>query len=91
MWSLNALLKRVTKFPLLFFAFPYYAALELNTLGPIEEIIKENDTKRQDALVKRFVRSKINESRYVQVAVRKASSLHMTFLDWPRKTDETTN
>ena len=80
---LNALLKRVSNFSLLFLAFPYHAALKLNTLDPIEEIINENDIGRQDALVKRFVRSKSNESRYVQVAVSKAPSFHIAFLDWP--------
>lgn len=50
-------------------AFPYYTALKFNTLNLIEDIINENETQRRNALVKRFVRSKLNESKYVQVAI----------------------
>ena len=61
------------------FAFPYYAALRSNTLDVVEKINKENNRTAQDKLVKRFVQSRINESKYVQVAVSKAFLLMESF------------
>ena len=50
-------------------AFPYYSALRRNTLDAVEAIFDEHDPSMRNDLVCRFLRFKINESKYVQVAV----------------------
>ena len=61
------------------FALPYNRALKRNTIDAIDAIIKtsDEDTYQKDALVRRFLRFKINEIKYVQVAV---SSLPLLFI-----------
>lgn len=48
---------------------PYYVALKTNTLDIIEGTLRETDSARQDALLRHLMLAKLNESRYVQVAV----------------------
>ncbi|KAL8765063.1 MAG: hypothetical protein Q9194_006693 [Teloschistes cf. exilis] len=65
---LDTLWKLTMSILLHIFAFPYYAALKSNTLDVVEKINDETNSTAQDKLVKRFVLSRINESKYVQAA-----------------------
>ena len=51
--------------------FPYYKAFQRNTISLLRCIPKESNPQIQDTLVRRFFHVKVNESKYVQVAVRK--------------------
>ena len=59
--------------------FFYYNALKRNTLDAIQAINDELDPDRKDALIYRFLRFKINESKYVQVAVSGTPATWTTF------------
>lgn len=49
--------------------FPYYSAFMRNTLNAIDAIRDEPDPSVKNDLIHRFIQFKINESKYVQVAV----------------------
>ena len=49
--------------------FPYYHALRRNTLDAVQEIEDSGDAQHKRSLTRRFLLFKINESKYVQVAV----------------------
>ena len=55
--------------------FPYYNALKRNTLDSIEAINNTNNPDKKGVLVRRFLRFKSNEAKYVQVAVSKIYSV----------------
>ena len=55
--------------------FLYYNALKRNTLDSIEAINSTNNPDKKGVLVRRFLRFKSNEAKYVQVAVSKIYSI----------------
>ncbi|KAL8874769.1 MAG: hypothetical protein Q9198_006781 [Flavoplaca austrocitrina] len=48
---------------------PYYHALRRNTLDAVQAIEDSGDLGQRRSLTRRFILFKINESRYVQIAV----------------------
>lgn len=67
--SLNNLVGRIADILILISTLLYHNALERNTLNPISDIRKEQDATRRKDLISHFLAFKINESKYVQVAV----------------------
>ena len=60
--------------------FPYYSAFMRNTLNAIDAIRDEPDPSVKNDLIHRFIQFKINESKYVQVAVSGGIYTHVPIM-----------
>lgn len=67
--SLDTIRTILSKILLRISAFPYYFALQRNTLDAVDAIGNAEDPDERDVLVRRFLRFEINDIKYVQVAV----------------------
>lgn len=74
MHHVKGMSRRFLRLAFLALGFPYYKAFQRNTVSLLRTIPKESNSQKQDTLVRRFFHVKVNESKYVQVAVSKFPS-----------------